>query len=401
MISILLFTPLEIFSQQTLFIINGKEYRFIDEKWFSYFKGVKGDEAKINRVIVKIKNNGKIQNIDFNSLELDGIEIVIDRFLNCYHVVKIPKTLNPFASVNILQQSGYFEVIGFDLIGKNATEPNDALYAQQWNLTKIGMPYAWDITTGISTIILGLIDSGIKFDHPDLIDNVWVNPSEDRNSNGRADFIPIQFGGDLDGVDNDSNGKVDDLVGWDFINNDKYPEDIYGHGTNSIGVVSAKTNNKIGIAGIVGGWGNQKGINYMVLKSYNEIDDIYLSTTVMAIEYGAKNNAKILLIEVLFEEDSTILLDAIKLAVNDYGATVVCPAGNKKYFGLLYPAKYNEVISVGATRQDDVRWSYSSFGAGLDVMAPSWVPPQALIMDIGVILVAHQPQPLMLLVWPD
>ncbi|MGB9664035.1 MAG: S8 family serine peptidase, partial [Ignavibacteria bacterium] len=299
-----------------------------------------------------------------------------DRFLSGYYVLKIPPTLNPFIAARRLEQTNLFDALEFDLYCELTDNPNDYYFPSQWNLTKIGMPEAWTIAKGNPSVILGIIDTGVKFDHPDLVDNLWVNPVEDRNGNGRADFSPIPQG-DLDGLDNDGNGKTDDLVGWDFYYRDNYPEDLFldGHGTKSAGVAAAITNNGIGIAGIAGGWGNDKGVRFMVLKSSSNNGEVYHSLLASAIEYGARNGAKVLNISLSLKDDSTVLREAVQLAVNDYGVVISASAGNepRENRPSCYPAKYPEVIAVSATDLGD-RHIYGSYpGTWLDVMAPSGV----------------------------
>jgi len=259
------------------------------------------------------------------------------------------------------------------------------------------MPQGWDITTGNSSIILGIIDSGTKYTHEDLDGNIWVNPAEDRNGNGRPDFTPYSSGGDLDGIDNDGNGFVDDLIGWDFAgggNNpqppftpDNNPEDTDGHGTNVSGVMSAQTNNSEGgsyrgIAGVAGGWGTSRGASLMVLRDGGYIP--FESLTAQAIEYAARNGARVINLSTGYSTDYTVVRNAVNLAVNTYGVVIVASAGNNGQSGdptPRYPARYSNTICVGATDQNDNRRSYSAYGPEMDVVAPDGVPTTTMAGD--------------------
>ena len=113
--------------------------------------------------------------------------------------------------------------------------PNDPDYTSMYGLAAINAPEAWDTTTGTSTTRIAIIDSGMDMDHPDLVDNLFRNPSEGTAANG---------------IDEDGNGLTDDISGWDFYDNDNNPDDQNGHGTHTGGTVGAAGNNGIGITGI-------------------------------------------------------------------------------------------------------------------------------------------------------
>ena len=145
--------------------------------------------------------------------------------------------------------------VTFNYYGVLYSVPDDPHYlsGEQWALEKIQMPLTWDISRSDHNILVGIIDSGIEYTHEDLSANIWTNPDE----------IPD------DGLDNDNNGRIDDICGWDFYSNDNDPLDDSGHdyhGTQVSGIVAAKTYNTVGIAGIAGGWQNQLGIQLIALK---------------------------------------------------------------------------------------------------------------------------------------
>ncbi len=114
------------------------------------------------------------------------------------------------------------------------TTPNDPDYSKLWGMAKINAPAAWNSSTGSNSVVIGIIDTGIDYTHPDLAANVWVNPGETKG----------------DGIDNDANGYVDDIYGIDTYNHDTNPFDDYGHGTHVAGTIGAQGNNGIGVVGV-------------------------------------------------------------------------------------------------------------------------------------------------------
>jgi subtilisin family serine protease len=122
--------------------------------------------------------------------------------------------------------------------------PNDPGYPYLWGMQAIGAPSAWDSSTGSSSIVVAIIDSGVQTNHADLAANMWVNPGEDIDSDGLATAA------DLNGIDDDGNGYVDDLNGYDFTTYDPDPSDQNGHGTHVAGTVGAVGNNATGVVGV-------------------------------------------------------------------------------------------------------------------------------------------------------
>ncbi len=378
-------------SQSDKYILQGKEYQFIEGKWYSFLNGKQSDEIIPNRIVVRLKNKGYIESFNFQNLNLNGISLGSSRFLDGFYVLNVAKEQDAFFTASVLDSTGLFDVLEFDGFGKRSGVPYDPRFTQQWNLsqTKLKMVNAWDITTGNSSVILGVIDSGIKYGHEDLDGNIWVNPAEDRNGNGKPDFYWYTQGGDLDGIDQDNNDKVDDLIGWDFAggeNNptwpyepDNNPDDTDGHGTNVAGVSSAQTNNYEGsaykgISGIAGGWGTKKGVSLMVIRD----GGVYpiSSLTALAIDYAVSKGVNVINISSEFGQDYPHVRQAVDTAVSN-GVVIVAGTGNNGATvdpSIRYPAKYSNTIAVGASDQNDNRISYSAYGPEIDVVAPSEVP---------------------------
>jgi hypothetical protein len=113
-----------------------------------------------------------------------------------------------------------------------AATPNDPFFPSLWGMAAIQAPGAWDLTTGSDAVTVAVVDTGIAYAHPDLQSNIWLNDDP------------------VDGVDNDANGKVDDLRGWDFASDDNNPMDDEGHGTHVAGTIGARGNNAQGVTGV-------------------------------------------------------------------------------------------------------------------------------------------------------
>ncbi|MBL7686236.1 MAG: S8 family serine peptidase [Deltaproteobacteria bacterium] len=232
--------------------------------------------------------------------------------------------------------------------------PNDEFFSHQWFQDSLELPQVWNQTHSAEKILIAVIDSGVDLNHPDLVQNLWKNPHE----------IP------KNGIDDDGNGYVDDVVGYDFLNRDGDPQDDYGHGTSVFGEIAATGNNQIGVSGIV--WNAE----VMVLKVLNSKGDSNLSTAIEAIHYAIAHEAKIINISWGYVPNTTpseILKEALQKAA-DKGILVVASAGNG-YWGTPidndldsskanYPSSYklDNMISVAATNSQDQLADFSDYG---------------------------------------
>jgi subtilisin family serine protease len=259
--------------------------------------------------------------------------------------------------------------------------PNDTYFSpQQWALNNtgtyasgtagddIGMPQTWDITQGSRNVVVAVIDSGVDYNHPDLVNNIWTNTNEDCNN----------------GKDDDGNGYVDDCEGWNFAFGNNDPMDDFGHGTHIAGIIGAVGNNGLGIAGVM--W----NVRIMPLKFIADYGpDICgageefcgdVADEVDAIQYAVANGAKIINASFGSDTYSQDEHDAISAAGNA-GVLFVTSAGNgaldtigdNNDINPQYPAGYDlpDMIAVAATDQNDQRASFSNFGPNsVQVAAP-------------------------------
>jgi serine protease len=243
--------------------------------------------------------------------------------------------------------------------------PDDPEFPQLYGLHNTGQtggtpdadidaPEAWDVHTGTGNTIVAVIDTGVDYNHPDLAGNMWTNVGE---QNGTA------------GVDDDGNGYVDDIHGYDFVNNDGNPIDDHGHGTHVAGTIGAVGNNTVGVTGVI--W----NVQIMALKFLNSNGSGSLSAAISAVNYAVANGASISNNSWGGGPFIQSLYDAIQAAgVQDH--LFVAAAGNSGIntdLSPAYPASYNlpNIISVAATNHADGLASFSNFGlVTVDLGAP-------------------------------
>ncbi|MBN2526225.1 MAG: discoidin domain-containing protein [Deltaproteobacteria bacterium] len=271
-----------------------------------------------------------------------------------YFRVLLPKDTTSDVLISRLTQDGVTQEAERNYMVNVNMTPNDSLYASQWNMRIIQADKAWNITTGSVDVVVAVTDSGIDFNHADLKTQIWQNPNE----------IPGN------GVDDDNNGYVDDVRGWDFQNKDNNPADDAGHGTAVSGVIGALGNNGKGVAGV--GW----DFRIMPLKFIGPSGSGSLWDAAEAILYAADNGVKIINASWgcsgCYSDYFVQVLDKME----SKGSVLVAAAGNdgknidKKP---QYPAAYGHrnIISVGASWKEDTPFEYSNWGKiNVDVVAP-------------------------------
>lgn len=210
---------------------------------------------------------------------------------------------------------------------------------------------AWNVFSpaAFSEAVVAIVDSGIDDTHPDLSGRLWNN----------SDEIPGN------GVDDDVNGFVDDVWGWDFVQGDNNPRDVYGHGTHVGGTAGAQTNNGVGIAGVA--FPDQ--VKLMTVRVLNDSGSGSTANVAAGIRYAASNGAKAINLSLGSRFDSTTLRNAVNYAW-DNGAVLAAAAGNDGGGAKYYPASYPKVMSVAATDFNDNTASFSNFNSGIDISAP-------------------------------
>ena len=263
------------------------------------------------------------------------------------------------------EQSPFVDAVEYNYLRPTLAEavvPNDPKYSEQWSLPLMRLPQAWAIEKGDRGVVIAIIDSGIDYRHDDLAPKVWIN----------SDEVPDN------GLDDDGNGYVDDIYGWDFtdapnlqgegdyIEGDNEPIDEKGHGTHVAGIAGAMPDNGIGIAGVA--WESplmaiRAGLS---LGGTSRMQD---DDSAAAIVYAADNGASIINMSWGSERRSFVIQDAIDYAYAR-GLVLVAAAGNSQKPEAIFPAGYRKVIAVASTEQNQQRFYQSNFGASIDIGAP-------------------------------
>lgn len=234
-----------------------------------------------------------------------------------------------------------------DYIARQADAPDDPRYSEQWALNALRIEGAWAVVTGTPAVAIAIVDSGIDLDHPDLAPNLWINPGE----------IPDN------GVDDDSNGFVDDVYGWNFVASTNDVGDDNGHGTLVAGVAAARTDNSTGIAGVCG------QCRIMPVKVVQTSGVANYSDIAAGVAYAAAKGARVINLSLGGYADSQTLRDAIAYAASQ-NVVVVGGAGNDDTSSPFYPAAYNEVLAVAGATDTDTRMAVTNYGPWVDVSAP-------------------------------
>lgn len=293
-----------------------------------------------------------------------------------YHL-RLPKDTSVEAAIAILQLDPSVAYAEPNHLVRRAQFPDDPYFGRQWGLYNTGQTLtgdkgtstgaagadiqaleAWDLRSG-GEVVVAVLDSGVDYHHPDLAGNIWINPGE--------------VGGN--GLDDDGNGYIDDVRGWNFVSNNNNPMDDdvnistgkpEGHGSHVAGIIGASGNNGIGVAGI--GWAGR----IMPLKFLNSRGDGDVANAVKAINYAVRNGAKVINASYTYPQSclktSPNISERNAIAAADAaGVLFVAAAGN---FGCnndiypFYPASHNlpNIISVTATDPNDARISWSNYG---------------------------------------
>ncbi|PJE75864.1 hypothetical protein COV04_02880 [Candidatus Uhrbacteria bacterium CG10_big_fil_rev_8_21_14_0_10_48_11] len=262
-----------------------------------------------------------------------------------------------------------------------AFDPNDIHYPQQWYLQQIGAPNAWETTTGGPDVVVAVLDTGVDIYHPDLRNNILTNPGEIEH----------------DGKDNDGNGYVDDVHGWDFVTNSPDPRPdatppfsltALNHGTVVSGIIAAEGNNVEGIAGVT--W-HTRIMPLRVLDSKGEGD---VNIVADAVDYAVNNGANVINLSFVGPGYSNRLYASLKRAY-DAGVLVVVAAGNNngtdcdldadQRYPVCFDSGSNEnwILGVAATDTLDQKLKSSNYGSCVDISAPGTLFYSTEVYDLA------------------
>ncbi len=278
--------------------------------------------------------------------------LVNSQSLSQIYVVTLDPNSPIYEVIETLKQNPQVEYAEPNAILKADLTPDDPSFSSQSNMTQIKAPQGWSLSTGSSAVVIAIIDTGIQYTHPDLAANMWTNPGETPGN----------------GVDDDGNGLVDDVYGYNFGDSTSTPLDTNGHGTHVAGIASAVTDNGIGVAGV--GFSTR----LMALKaSTGSSDSLPTSAIVSAISYAVAKGAKVINMSFGGLGQIQAIADAIQFAI-DNGVFPVAAAGNTQLnldSNFVTPASVSGVFTVSAVDSNSLfASSLSNYGTAVDMAAP-------------------------------
>jgi hypothetical protein len=307
-----------------------------------------------DQLIVRFKPGTAAQERIAARLQLDAEESTPFEMVAGLELLKLRHGADVFRAVESLSRNPNVMYAEPDFVMTANVIPNDPYYSSQWGLIQSGAEGAWDSgAQNAPSMVVAIIDTGIQMTHPDLLGNIWVNPGETPG----------------DGIDNDKNGYIDDVNGWDFAYGDNNPTDGNGHGTHVAGIVGAAGNNVTGTAGVM--W----RVKLMALKFLDDSGSGLTSNAVKAVQYATKKGVLVSNNSWGGGSYSQALYDAIN-ASRSVGHVFVAAAGNDGRSNdsvPKYPASYtlDNIISVAAIDRYDNKASFSNFGVNaVDLGAP-------------------------------
>jgi subtilisin family serine protease len=315
-----------------------------------------------DELLVKFKD-GTASRSAVETHQLTGASVVEEFPELGWQRIKLPSGMSVLQAESLYQNLVAVEMAQPNYYYRLLATPNDTQFGSMYGMNKISAPQAWDLQTGSSTVVVADIDTGIKLNHEDLVPNLWVNAGEIAGNN----------------LDDDGNGYIDDVNGYDFFFNDSNPTDENGHGTHTAGTVGAGGNNALGVTGV--NW----NVKIMPIKIYNASG--FGSTSTMLINaYNYVRTMKNRGVNVRVTNNSYGGCDeacgydqATKDAIDALGNADVLQAfaaGNDNANNDVvpsYPTNYTSpsIISVASSTSTDARSGFSSFGATtVDIAAP-------------------------------
>ncbi len=274
-------------------------------------------------------------------------------------VDQLVEKLRALSYTDYAQKKVLYEQFGGDGGYAPFATPNDIHPKQAWFIDSVDAESAWDMTKGDPNVKVAVVDDAVEVSHPDIAANVYSNPDETAG----------------DSVDNDNNGYIDDVRGWDAADkdNDPHPPDnhplygfgsIFTHGTHTSGIAVGVTNNDTGIAAL----SHNTSLIPIKINSDDSQLPIGIEEPAAGVDYAISAGADVISMSFGGGADS-VLNDMLRTAHDD-SIVLVAASGNNGSSDTTYPAGLEEVISVGATSFGDSVADFSNYGTWVDVMAP-------------------------------
>ncbi len=346
-----------------------------------WYMATLADGSSFEQTVKDIASLGSVSLVQYNSIAEKASDCKVYPYDGPDAETKATVSTLPFNDPSLIDQWHYLNQ-GNASVAKTAKKGADINVVDVWS----------ELTCGDPSIIVAVVDEGVKYNHPDLQANMWINTKE----------IPGN------GIDDDGNGYVDDIHGYNFVDNgpitwDK-PGDS-GHGTHCAGTIAAVNNNGKGVAGVAGGSGNGDGCRIMSCQIFSDNAGGRVAETVNAIKYAADMGASVISCSFgytsAFPSDDDYIkrvgsaeIDAIHYfeACNNNdvlnGNIAIFAAGNDAHDYAHYPGAYHDIISVTAFAPDHLPTSYTNYGPGCNIAAPGgevllppWKSYKALVLS--------------------
>ncbi len=311
------------------------------------------------RIVDLVQMHDRVTHLDWND---NGVYLQ-----NIYRLV-LESNDNIEKAQAALVKDKNFLFVEYESINRPLYEPNDPDYYLQWHHPVIQSSEAWDYVQGSSEIIVSITDTGVKWNHPDLADNIWINEAE-------LPGITIDWANGLilggDGIDNDGNGYIDDVIGWDFVEANNNPYQAFPgntHGTHVAGCTGAVGDNNDGLTGVA------MNVSLMVCKGApSNAPSGGVQHAYQQVQYSAQSGAHIINCSWIGQGNGSYPNSVVNYATS-LGSLVIAGAGNNGIEhtpgNAWFPSDADNAMSVAATDSDDNKAGFSDYGLPIDIAAP-------------------------------